>query len=66
MRTPTYVHRGYAFLLQGKQDEATRGKQIELRLYLLGTQVQNKEPRWRRADWIKGINKSHTAGVRLS
>jgi tetratricopeptide (TPR) repeat protein len=65
LTTLILIHRGFAFLLQGKRDEAKRdfdksqqltsGKQIELRLYLLGIEAQIKERRRRRADSLKGI-----------
>jgi len=65
LTTLILIHRGFAFLLQGKQDEAKRdfdksqqlksGKQIELRLLLLSIEAQIKERRRRRADSLKGI-----------
>jgi tetratricopeptide (TPR) repeat protein len=65
LTTLILIHRGFAFLLQGRQDEAkkdfdksrqlTSGKQVELRLYLLGIEAQIKERRRRRENSMKGI-----------
>ena len=65
LTTLILIHRGFAFMLQGKQDEAKKdfdksrqlpsGKQIELRLYLLGIEAQIKVRRRQRENSLKGI-----------
>lgn len=65
LTTLIYVHRGYAMMLLGRQDEAKRefekcrqlqsGKRIQLQLDLMGIEQQIKERRRRRADSLKGV-----------
>lgn len=65
LTTMLYVHRGYALLLQGKEDEARKefakcegrqgATQAELQLYLLGIEVQIRERRRRRAEELKRV-----------
>lgn len=65
LTTMLYVHRGYALLLQGKEDEARKefakceGRhgvtQTELQHYLLGIEAQIRERRRRRADELKRV-----------
>jgi tetratricopeptide (TPR) repeat protein len=65
LTTLIYAERGYAMLLQGKQDQAktefkkcgrlANGKQFQLRLHLMGLEAQIKERRRHSADALKGI-----------
>lgn len=65
LMTLIYAERGYALLLQGKEDEAKKefdkcsrlagGGQFRLQFHLLNIEAQIKERRRRRAESLKGV-----------